>query len=153
MNIRKAEPEDAAATCNVIRRSIIEICTTDHQKDPHVLEQWLANKTPDNVERWIVDPTSAFFVAVADQAILSAGCVKDYGEVVLNYVSPDARFRGISRAIMFELEAASRCFGNSASNLDSTRTAVRFYTSLGYVERGKPSVKHGLTTFPFTRPL
>jgi hypothetical protein len=47
MRIRNAVPEDAAAACEVMRRSIAELCVADHRNDPAILERWLANKTPD----------------------------------------------------------------------------------------------------------
>ena len=35
------------------RRSIIELCHADHRGDGSTLSQWLANKTADNMRRWI----------------------------------------------------------------------------------------------------
>jgi hypothetical protein len=47
MEIRDAVAEDAPAACQVIRRSIVELCVADHRNDPEVLARWLSNKTPD----------------------------------------------------------------------------------------------------------
>lgn len=52
MEIRRATPEDAEAACQVLRRSITELCIADHQGDAQSLAAWLANKTPENVRRW-----------------------------------------------------------------------------------------------------
>jgi hypothetical protein len=49
MHIRDAVPEDAAAACEVMRRSISELCSADHHDDPVILGRWLANKTPEIV--------------------------------------------------------------------------------------------------------
>jgi hypothetical protein len=49
MEIRDAETEDALAACQVLRRSITELCISDHRNDPTILGRWLANKTPENV--------------------------------------------------------------------------------------------------------
>src|SRR4030081_887953 len=47
MKVRDAGPEDAAAACQVILRSIAELCVADHRNDPEILGRWLSNKTPD----------------------------------------------------------------------------------------------------------
>jgi hypothetical protein len=99
MQIRPARPEDAQAACDVLRRSIIELCADDHHGDPEILRQWLANKTPETVAAWISNPATTTLVAVEAGAILGVGLVTATGVINLNYVSPDGRFRGISRAI------------------------------------------------------
>lgn len=43
-------------------------------------------------------------MAVEGGMILGVGAVTDKGEITLNYVSPDARFRGVSRALLGALE-------------------------------------------------
>jgi len=40
---------------------------------------------------------NSVLVAVDDDSILAGGSVTDAGEINLNYISPDARFRGVSR--------------------------------------------------------
>ncbi len=104
MEIRDAVPADAQAACEVLRRSIVELCVADHRNDPAILERWLANKTPEIVASWIAQPGSSLLVAVEEKTILAVGAVSDTGEISLNYVSPDARFRGVSRAILRALE-------------------------------------------------
>jgi hypothetical protein len=64
MEIRDAVPEDASAACEVIRRSISELCSADHLNDPVILDRWLANKTPEIVASWIVQPRGSVLVAV-----------------------------------------------------------------------------------------
>jgi hypothetical protein len=49
MHIRDAVADDAPAACQVLRRSIVELCAADHGDDPAILAQWLANKTPEIV--------------------------------------------------------------------------------------------------------
>jgi GNAT superfamily N-acetyltransferase len=53
-------------------------------------------------------------------------------------VSPDARFRGVSKAILKQLEARALELGNNTCALTSTETARRFYLSAGYVQFGPP---------------
>ena len=140
MQIREAQIEDAVEACQIVRRSIIELCRTDHKDDPGRLEKWLNNKTPDNVRSWISNPDGNVFVATEGPAILGVGAITTRGGVTLNYVSPDARFRGISKALLNRLETKALECGNATCTLTSTGTARRFYLSAGYVEQGLPIV-------------
>jgi GNAT superfamily N-acetyltransferase len=104
----------------------------------------LANKTPENMGAWIARPDASLLVAAEDGAILAVGMVSDAGEILLNYVSPSARFRGISRALLKALEARARERGAAIATLESTQTARRFYLSNGYVETGAATMKFGM---------
>ena len=73
MEIRDALPEDAPAACEVIRRSIAELCRADHFNDPAILGRWLANKTPAIVASWISRPGNSVLVAVESGTILAVG--------------------------------------------------------------------------------
>jgi GNAT superfamily N-acetyltransferase len=154
MRIRDAEPADAPAACQVLRRSITALCIADHHNDPEILRRWLANKTPEIVASWIINPSNTMLLAVDEGAVLAVGSITDAGEIQLNYVSPDARFRGVSRALMTALEARARENGITACTLISTETARRFYHATGYVETGAPAGKFGTTgSYPMSKPL
>lgn len=133
--IRPAQVREAAAICAVLRRSIVELCAADHQNNPEWLADWLANKTPENVAVWIADPDNCLLVAVAGDTVLAAGCIKRSGLIVLNYVSPDARFQGVSRAMLARLEEIARGNGCREVTLTSTLTAHDFYLAAGYADR------------------
>lgn len=137
-SIRDAVVEDAPAACEVLRRSILELCVADHGNYPTILARWLSNKTPDIVASWIEQAGNCMLVAVEGRTILGVSSVTDKGEINLNYVSPDARFRGISRALTSALEARAMEHGNVRCALISTETARRFYLSAGYIEDGPP---------------
>lgn len=143
MEIRDARIEDAPAACTVLRRSIAELCIADHHNDPAILARWLGNKSPGNVAAWIAQPGNAVLVAVENDTILAVGSVTDEGRITLNYVSPDARFRGVSRALLAALEARAADRGNSTCTLISTETARRFYRANGYAETGPPCGQFG----------
>jgi GNAT superfamily N-acetyltransferase len=134
MEIRDAVAEDAPAACQVLRRSIVELCAADHGNDPTIVMRWLSNKTPEIVASWIASPGNSLLVAVEHGTIIAVGSVTDAGEITLNYVSPDARFRGVSRALLGALEARAIERGNVRCALTSTGTARRFYQANGYVE-------------------
>ncbi|QUS38378.1 GNAT family N-acetyltransferase [Tardiphaga alba] len=154
MLIRRARSDDAAKACVVMRRSISELCGSDHHGDPATLDAWLANKTPAVFERWIADTGNVVLVAAEDDAILAVGAVRTNGEITLNYVSPDARFRGVSRALLAGLEEVASDFGNEMCCLTSTETAHRFYLSCGYTDCEDPEGKFGTSSsYPMQKSL
>jgi GNAT superfamily N-acetyltransferase len=127
MEIRPARIEDAAGACQVLRRSISGLCVADHHNDPAILLRWLANKTQEIVASWIAKPGNTLLLAVEHDTILRVGSVTNADEVTLNYVSPDARFRGVSRAMIGALEDRARRNGNERCHLTRTETARGFY--------------------------
>jgi GNAT superfamily N-acetyltransferase len=154
MEIRDAVPDDAAAACQVLRRSIAELCTADHRNDPALVAGWLSNKTVENVGAWIAQPGSSLLVAVEDGAILAVGSVTDAGHITLNYVSPDARFRGVTRAMLQALESRAVERGDTQCTLSSTETGRRLYLTAGYIEQGPPDGKFGLQSgYPMSKQL
>ena len=134
--IRAAQMREVAAICEVLRRSIVELCVRDHQNDPARLAEWLANKTPENVANWIADPESCMFVAAGGDTVLAVGCILSSGKIALNYVSPDGRFQGISRAMLRTLEDTARELGHRRVTLTSTFTAHDFYLAAGFSDDG-----------------
>ncbi len=153
MMIRDALPEDAAAACEVMRRSIAELCAPDHRNDPEILRRWLSNKTPEIFKSWI-RPDNVLLVAVEGASIVAVGCVTDAGEITLNYVSPDARFRGVSTAMLDALERRARERGNGRCKLNSTEAALRFYLARGYSQDGPGDRKFGTNSaYPMSKEL
>jgi GNAT superfamily N-acetyltransferase len=154
MHIRDAVPEDAPSACEVMRRSIFELCSADHHNDPVTLGRWLANKTTEIVASWIINSGNSILVAVESGIVLAVGSVTDAGEISLNYVSPDARFRGVSRALLMALETRAQERGNRRCTLLSTQTAHHFYRSAGYVDDRPPQGKFGTTSsYPMSKEL
>ena len=141
--IRAAEPRDAAAMCEVLRRSIIELCVLDHQNDPARLAEWLADKTSEQVAGWIAYPGNHLFVAVTGDMVLAVGGLSAKGEITLNYVSPDGRFQGVSRAMLQTLEQTLREQGHRRATLTSTLTAHDFYLAAGYTDSGTKAYETG----------
>jgi hypothetical protein len=139
VQIRPAKDEDAVEACEVLRRSITELCRADHHDDPSILEKWLGNKTADNVRSWVANPNTHVAVATEGDTVIGVGAVTSSGEIILNYVSPAARFRGVSKAMLQWLEAEALKLGNARCVVTSTETARRLYLSAGYVEQGPPT--------------
>ena len=152
--IRDATPDDVVAACRVLRESISRLCIADHHNDPAILNAWLANKTPDIVAAWAVQEANSLLLAVEGDAILAVGSVTDAGEITLNYVAPDARFRGVSRALLRALEARAVARGNTRCTLTSTETAHRFYQSARYVDDGAPTGTFGTRSgYPMSKQI
>ncbi|WP_334396270.1 GNAT family N-acetyltransferase [Bradyrhizobium sp. AZCC 2289] len=124
------------------------MCVADHKNDPAILGRWLSNKTPETFRSWI-RPKNSLLVAIENNDILVVGCVTDGGEITLNYVSPDARFCGVSTTLLASLEKRAIERGNEVCKLESAETARRFYLAQGYSEEGPPGA--GSAALPATR--
>ncbi|WP_333909207.1 GNAT family N-acetyltransferase [Bradyrhizobium sp. CCBAU 53415] len=114
----------------------------------------MGNKTPEIFVSWIKQPGNSVLVAAEENDILAVGSVTDAGQITLNYVSPDVRFRGISRALLRALEARALERGNTRCTLTSTETALRFYGSNGYTADGQPVGNFGTGSgYPMSKAL
>lgn len=153
MEIRDATIEDAEVACEVTRRSITDLSVADHKNNATVLALWLSNKTRDNFAAWIAHQGNSVLVAVEQGIIVGVGAPSDVGEITLNYVSPDARFRGVSRALLAALENRAMQQGNSRCKLTSTETAHRFYRDSGYIDDGSSASKFSALGHPMSKLL
>lgn len=139
MRIRPATEADAGQAALVLRRSITELCARDHENDPALLASWLANKTPEKFKEWVRAADSLCLVATTgDDTILGVGLMSKAGEIRLNYVSPEARFQGVSSALIGALEEAAAKLGLERITLNSTATAHSFYLARGFQDAGRP---------------
>jgi catechol 2,3-dioxygenase-like lactoylglutathione lyase family enzyme len=114
----------------------------------------LANKTVSWFERIIVSDRSPSFVAVEGERVLGFAQLNIDGRVALLYVAPEARFRGISRAMLKALEERGIQLGMERLYLESTKTAARFYEACGYRRTGGLQVGFaGLEAWPMEKML
>jgi GNAT superfamily N-acetyltransferase len=152
MHVRPAQTADAECAIEVVRRSITELCDLDHKGDLATLSMWLGNKTKDNMRRWIAAHNA--FVASESGRIIGVAVVRADGHVLLNYVSPEARFKGASKSLMQGVEAWASSRGIKWLTLDSTATAIRFYLSSGWTMAGPPQPGFGVTMrHPMRKPV
>jgi GNAT superfamily N-acetyltransferase len=151
---RPAHPNEADAACIVLRRSIEDLCSTDHGGDPAILGPWLANKTPEHVTAWINANPTGFIVGVGPDGIVGVGYVVASGEIRLNYVAPWARFQGVSKGLLHAMENHAAELGATECTLISTKTAHRFYQRCGYGDTGPQVPSNGGTlAFPMRRRI
>jgi N-acetylglutamate synthase-like GNAT family acetyltransferase len=153
IEIRIACVDDAAAACEVLRRSITELCVADHGNDPQFLRHWLANKTLESLAAWIIAPANHFYVAVKNGKIIGVAAMTSTGEVTLKYVSPDARFEGASKALLSRIEQKAAELGLAQCSLTSTRTAQQFYRTAGYREIADRKAENGVAMKKVLAPL
>jgi GNAT superfamily N-acetyltransferase len=93
-------------------------------------------------------------VAASSTTMVGVALLSHTGEVALLYVLPDARLRGVSKALLAALEDAATHLGLSELTLKSTSTAQRFYSRCGFVPAGEPTKGFGLTLgFPMSKRL
>lgn len=144
MLVRCATQADAIPAADLVRRSITTLCRADYRDDPEVLARWLAATTAEDLRRWIAGDDRAVCVAgTPEGSLASVGMVAWRGEIVLNYVAPEARFRGASKALMGHMEGLLRERGVAQARLLSTQVARRFYRALGYAEIGARESRYG----------
>lgn len=160
LSIRPAEIADATVACAVLRRSITELCSADHQGNPAILDRWLANKTPETVRGWIAACGHTLLIAertglIAERAdaVVAVGGVTAAGEITLIYVDPSARFQGVSTAMLAALEDRLRDQGVARSRLSSTGTAHGFYRRRGYLDVGRSVVFASMTDYHMAKQL
>lgn len=136
MKIREATHADADEGARVLRRSIAELCRADHNDDQAIVLAWNANKTPETWKLWVNQETTELYVAVEENGIVGVGMLDRAGTIMLNYVSPDHRWRGVSKALLAHMEREAFNRGLRQCVLESTQTARSFYESAGYHSSG-----------------
>jgi len=134
--IRKAKVSDAQQICNVLRRSIIELCELDHQKNQKELDEWLVNKTIQNCEAWINNKKINFFVAENDGKIVGVSSINHNGFLELCYILPEAKGLGFGGELLKVAEDSVLDLGIQVFTLESTLTAKGFYEYFGYIQTG-----------------
>lgn len=153
IDIRKAEAGDSDAACALVRHSITELCKLDHNGIPAIVEGMLINKTPANMRAWIETLGSFVFIAEIGGQMAGVGAFTGDGEMTLLYVSPEFRFRGVSKALLAALEADARKLGLPSCALVSTDTAKAFFLAAGYVGYDEAEDDFGMDSSSMTKDL
>lgn len=153
LEIRIAASTDAFAACNVLRRSITECCVPDHNNDPQILDAWLGNKTPQMVANWFSSPTNFSLVALLDGELVGVALLTGAGKLALCYLLPEARAKGVGKALLERMEQQACGWGVKALQLHSTASGVAFFAGRGYIEAGKVRSPYGVETTFFWKQL
>ena len=152
VEVRTATHKDAAAVCDVLRESIAVCCTADHHDDPVIVARWLANKTTENVKKWVTAPDSVALVALRRHDMLGVALLTGH-ELALCYVVPRALHQGVGKALLQSVEKAASARGVEVLTLDSTKTALPFYARNGFTPCGPVRRWAGLEAQPMSKPL
>lgn len=153
LEIRMAVSADAAAACEVLRRSITECCVLDHKNDALILDAWLGNKTPQMVANWFGSSTNFSLVAVDGDVVVGVALLTGAGKLALCYLLPEARRQGAGKALLARMEAQACSWGVKALQLHSTATGEAFFASQGYLDAGKVRSPYGVETVFFWKQL
>lgn len=122
--------------------SIRDLCSADHHNDPAAIASWIGDGSPDKFIRLFQDAHVTLMVAEIDDELAGlAGLAGD--RVTLNYVRPQFRLRGVSKALMLTLERTMRDADVTVGYLVSTATALRFYRAIGWVDAGVGTPEQG----------
>jgi GNAT superfamily N-acetyltransferase len=144
ITIRKAAPTDATAACTLLRRSIEQCCEPDHRRQPEVLDNWLSNKTPQNVAAWLASPTNHMFAAERDGELVGVALLTQGGKLSLCYVLPEAVGCGIGQALLAAVEEQARAWNISKLYLHSPSSASTFFQRQGFTNAGRERACFGL---------
>ncbi|WEK04232.1 MAG: GNAT family N-acetyltransferase [Candidatus Devosia phytovorans] len=115
------------------RASIRDLCRADHAGDPAAIADWVGPN--DKFTRLLEKPDIRLVVAEIDGTIAGLGGIQG-DTVTLNYVHPDFRFRGVSKALMVTLEEMRVAAGVTTGRLHSSATALRFYHAIRSQDAG-----------------
>lgn len=151
--VRPALPADVPAMSRVLTASIIELCVADHANDPAAIAAWTKNKSPEGVATMLANPNLLMFVAEAAGRIGAVGAITRTGEIALNYVAPDMRFLGLSKALLKRLETELLSLGFSEGRLEATATAQRFYERAGWLPDGPQAGGRVVNGYPMRKAL
>jgi N-acetylglutamate synthase-like GNAT family acetyltransferase len=130
--VRKGNLIDGPGAINVLPRSVSELCVADHEGDELEVADWLSNKTKQAWVDWLNRKDATVLIAEKPNEIVGVGLIDHRGRVLQNYVRPDARFSGVSEAVLESLESAARQMGHRRCFLEGTKTAKQFYEHCGY---------------------
>jgi len=154
ISVRPAEQRDADAAIDVVRRSIAELCVTDHRNDVETLALWLANKTPQNFLAWLSNVDNFCVVVESSDRLLGVGVLQRGGEILLFYLAPGAQRQGLGKLVHAALEEKAGQWELTSLHLDSTALACPFYEALGYRRIGPAIARFGvLQCFPYAKQL
>lgn len=143
--IREARESDATNICEVLIRSVREVCGPDYNNDEAVLEEWCANKKPEIVTDWIRNTDNLFVVAELSPGLLVGAAMyqRVRGSIQLCYLVPEALYQGIGAQLLATLESDAARLGHKEIQLVSSITARNFYRRHGYLDYGEPVYSRG----------
>ncbi|EFF83972.1 acetyltransferase, GNAT family [Acinetobacter haemolyticus ATCC 19194] len=148
--IEIAQQQDSKEILNVIKQSI-ESCSLDHDNNQNVIDEWLSNKTEENIINWINNSYS--YMYKKDNKIVGFILMSKGGVILLNYVLPDYQGDGIGSAMVDFIISLSSSYQIDKIKLESTLTARKFYESKEFVILEETYEHEKLISFKMERRL
>lgn len=131
--ILPATASHAEQACHVLKRSITEVCVKDHRHNEAILQSWLSNKTPENIQTWIENPNNyTIVVEVESKGVIGISMLSIQGEILLNYLLPEYISHGIGKKMLSEMEFYAKKNDIKEIRVMSTFTACEFYKRNGF---------------------
>lgn len=128
--IRPARIDDAEGIFEAHRRSIQEVCAKDYT--PEQIAGWFPNtRTPQNYADKISEGDKKYFVADINGVIVGFSNFENDGSISSCYIHPNYLRRGIATELFKATEAAIKELNIHKITLNSSKTAVKFYQSMG----------------------
>jgi putative acetyltransferase len=138
--IRRARDEDAIKLRNVHVASIRTLCADEYT--PEQIAAWIENIRPAGYRRAMADGELMFVAERRPRIMGFSSLLED--EVRAVYVHPCFARQGVGSMLLRAVEEEAQARGIAALRLDASLTAVPFYRSHGYQERG--AARHWLPT-------
>ena len=137
--IVEAKNHHSKGAYHVLNRTILEVCAPDYNNDAKIIEEWLSNKTVQNVTSWIESTKLFSVVCIGNNGnVVGFGLTTLDGEILLNYVLPEFLFQGIGKKMLALMEKKIISTGIHEIIVVSSITAKPFYERNGYVKNGEP---------------
>ena len=151
---REAVASDAKEACAVLIESINTICAPFYNHDKDTISEWLENKTPENVKKWIESKNTYCVVAEDTETyVVGFSCILGE-EIMLLYVTPKVLYKGVGKSMLAKLEIHASLLGINEIKVVSSLSAKEFYERNGYVKNGTPKyVGHILGDFPLIKHI
>ena len=149
---REAIESDANEACAVLIESINTICAPFYNHDKEIISEWLENKTPANVRKWIESEKTYCVVAEDNENnLVGFSCISGE-EIMLLYVVPKVLYKGVGKKMLAKLETHAHLSGINEVKAVSSLSAKEFYERNGYVQNGPPKyVGQILGDFPLIK--
>jgi N-acetylglutamate synthase-like GNAT family acetyltransferase len=136
LSIRKAAEDDAAAIIQLHFDAVHVTAAADYEQD--ILNDWsrpLAGRLEAMQEQLKVnvEQTEMFVCELADEIVGFGELAPRTNEIRAVYVAPSTSRKGVGKKLLQELEKSAIGHGLTELWLDSSLTAVPFYSSQGFV--------------------
>ena len=150
LQIRPATVFDVFDMSRILTASIRELCHADHLGDAARIADWTADKSPDQIRKWVGGP-GRYWLAIQNGAAAGVGGIAPGGVVSLLYTCPPAAGLGAGSAMLSHLETQLQEAGCREGRLNATRTALEFYRARGWQPLDEPEACCGTSCIPMRK--